>query len=101
VSTVPILLENSQEAASATTPVIIITIPTTTTAAPTIQSTAVRDIAVEQDVLPDTEDAKESDIMIFDLSGIDTNAAILHNWESYKPDCVLSARCEKEPLALW
>jgi hypothetical protein len=44
--------------------------------------------------LPYTEDAKESDITIFDLSGI-THAAIIHKLESYKHACVFSARFKK------
>jgi hypothetical protein len=60
-------------------PTIIMMTPTAITAASIIQATAVRDVVVEQDVGPLTQEAKESDEMIFDLSEIDTNAAILHN----------------------
>jgi hypothetical protein len=69
------LSKDSQEATSTTTataPTIIMTTPTPIAAAPIIQATAVRDIVVEQEVLPLTKEAKESEI--------DTNAAILPNW---------------------
>jgi hypothetical protein len=58
------LSEDSQEMTSTTTataPVIIMTPPTTIAAAPIIQATAEKYIAVEQEVLPLTKEAKESD----------------------------------------
>jgi hypothetical protein len=99
VSMIATLSEESQEATSttiATAPAIIMTPPTTISAAPIIQETAEKDIAVEQEVLPLTKEAKESDEMIFDLSEIDTNAAILPNWENYKPDCVFRPDVKKD-----
>jgi hypothetical protein len=83
VSTMPRLLDNTQEAYSITIPILIVMIPKTTVAAPIIQETAVREIVTEQDVLPDAEEAEECDDICFELLGIYTNAAILHNWESY------------------
>jgi hypothetical protein len=83
VSSIPILSKDIQEATSATTPTaptIIMTTPTTIAAAAIIQAAAVGDVVVEQDVLPITQEAKESYEIILDLSDIDTHAAILHNW---------------------
>jgi hypothetical protein len=78
------------------------TTPATIAAAPIIQATDVRDIVEEQDVLPLTQEAKESDEnMILDLSEIDTNAATLHNSENYKPNCIFRQDVLKKPFALW
>jgi hypothetical protein len=38
--------------------------------------------------------------MIFDLSEIETKAAILPNWENYKPDCVFHPNFKKTVGAL-
>jgi hypothetical protein len=48
---------------------------------------------MEQEVLLDE--------IILDLSGIDKNAAIPLDWESFKPDCVFWPNLKREPLALW
>jgi hypothetical protein len=85
VSMIARLSEDSQEETStktATAPAIIMTTPTPIAAAPIIQATDEKDIVVEQEVLPLTKEAKESDEMVFDLSKINTNAAILPNWEN-------------------
>jgi hypothetical protein len=55
------LSEDSQEKTSTTTatvPAIIMTTPTTLAAAPIIQATAVRDVVVEQEVLPLAKEVK-------------------------------------------
>jgi hypothetical protein len=103
VSTIPRLSKDIQEATSATTATataIIMTTPTTIAAAPIIQVTSVRDIGVDQDLLPLAQEAKEYDEMILDLSEIDTNAVILRNWENYKPNFIFRPDVKKEPLAL-